>query len=616
MQESAYNLATGAVIDGRYQIVREIGRGGMSTVYLAEHTLIGRRVAVKVLHAEVARSAESVARFMAEARTVGTLGHPNVVASTDMGHLLDGRPYLILELLEGLTLTEELSRTGMIPFPRAAHIAMQIASAAHAAHSRGIVHRDLKSDNVFLVQTADGTDHVKILDFGISKFLEAPPETGQTQRGVILGTPEFMAPEQIHSPEEVDHRADIYALGTILHHMLTGQTPFAHTPPARLWNRIVNEPPLPIINVNVPAILSGIVQWTLSKAPGDRPQSMIELYDQLAAFAPPIRADGYSTPLPAGPASSLRLTGSGPLPARSASSPRITGSGPLPARVPTPPRDPRSVQRWRSQMEPTQRTSQPIVMKRGVWALLVMLLPLVGGIATALLWILPALRSAPPTTTSATVTAPSQPQAPAGAPEPAVPASPPAVDPAPVAEPQPPAAAPDAPVAAHLDGDDAPEHPQERGRRGRDGRRTGSSSRAAAADRGEDASGSETARPVAPPSGSETPAKPRAVTSPSTPAPTVGRVDPGATKQVVRSHLGEIRTCHERGRMDSPGLAGRVVVRITIGKGGRVTSTAVASSTLGAPLVEKCITQMVEKWTFPAPTGGSTAVIAYPFVLK
>jgi serine/threonine-protein kinase len=611
MQEPAHNLATGTVIDGRYQILHEIGRGGMSTVYLAEHTLIGRRVAIKVLHAEVARSAESVARFMAEARTVGTLGHPNVVASTDMGHLLDGRPYLILELLEGLTLTEELSRTGVLPFPRAAHIAMQIASAAYAAHSRGIVHRDLKSDNVFLVHTADGVDHVKILDFGISKFLEAPPESGQTQRGVILGTPEFMAPEQIHSPEEVDHRADIYALGTILHHMLTGQTPFAHTPPAKLWNRIINEPPLPIINASVPPILSGIIQWTLSKAPGDRPQSMVELHDQLAAFAP----SSYSTPMPARMTSSPRITGSGPLPVRLASSPRITGSGPLPARVPTPLRDPRSAQRARSQQEPTQRTSRQIVVSRGIWALLVMLLPLAGGIVTALLWILPALRGAPPpatppAATPASVTAPAGPQAAVDPPEPAVSPSPPAAGTASIAQAQPAAAAPDAPGTAHVDDAGEPEPPQQRGRRER---RTGSS-RPAAVGRGKDAPRGDTGRAVAPPAGSEATAKPRIVTPPATPE--VGRVDTEATKQVVRAHLGDIRTCHERGRMDSPGLAGRVVVRITIGKGGRVTSTTVASSTLGAPLVEKCITQMVEKWTFPAPTGGSTAVIAYPFVLK
>src|SRR6186997_1902966 len=122
MSDSAYDLITGTVLDGRYQIVRELGRGGMSTVYLAEHALIGRRVAVKVLHAEVARSAESVARFMAEARTVGTLGHPNVVESTDMGYLPDGRPYLILEHLEGWTLAEELESVGTLPFQRAVHI--------------------------------------------------------------------------------------------------------------------------------------------------------------------------------------------------------------------------------------------------------------------------------------------------------------------------------------------------------------------------------------------------------------------------------------------------------------------------------------------------------------
>jgi serine/threonine protein kinase len=724
MSDSAYDLTTGTVLDGRYQIVREIGVGGMSTVYLAEHALIGRRVAVKVLHAEVARSAESVARFMAEARTVGTLGHPNVIASTDMGHLPDGRPYLILEYLEGWTLAEELESVGRLPFQRAVHIAMQIASGVGAAHGRGIVHRDLKSDNVFLTQSEHAADEVKILDFGISKFLESPLETGQTQRGIILGTPDFMAPEQIHSPELVDHRADIYALGTILYHMLTGRTPFENTPAPKLWNRILNESPRPIGSPDVPGPLGEIIQRLLAKDPADRPQSMVDVFDALLPFAYPPGSDrlssptnvrppsffprprplplepGHATPLPAPMTitqaehtneshASLavaearpRLTSPrGGLPAPGpvrVPSPRPDGTPPV-ASVPayqsrqTPLRDSHAVPRRPGPPATALRARTGVARRRG-WLVASILVLLAAGAGVGVWLVLGLIGSRaaapevatgdalPPVTVNVgapearaqepadgPAVAPGEGMAdvvveansgtgsdtgPGTSPDTATntpPTTPPTtLDDRPEAGSE--AAGQDTRVAAAGDAQDPEvaeddgEERHDRRRRRRERRRGSSSSRQDAAREKAAAGAGEDGRPsaqspvqgrVTPGSGETSPPVIEKTTPRQTPpAPEAGRVDSEATRRVVRSHLGEIRTCHERGRMDDPDLSGRVVVRITIGRGGKVVSTAIASSTLSSPSVEKCITSAVQKWTFPAPGGTGTAVIEYPFVLR
>jgi serine/threonine protein kinase len=223
------NASTGVLIGQllgeRYRIVGEIGKGGMATVYVAEHMLIGRLVAIKVLHPQFAENAECVRRFLAEGRTVGTLGHPNIVESTDMGFTANGAPFMVLELLDGRNLEEEIHRCGKLPIARAVHIAQQIASALAAAHARGVIHRDLKTPNIFLIDPG-GRDHVKVLDFGISKFLET---TGKTQRGMLLGTPSFMSPEQVSDPGSVDRRTDVYSLGVILYEMVGGKLPFDQT---------------------------------------------------------------------------------------------------------------------------------------------------------------------------------------------------------------------------------------------------------------------------------------------------------------------------------------------------------------------------------------------------
>jgi len=224
----------GQVIGDRYRVVRRLGSGGMATLYVAQHTLIGRMVALKILHAEFAKEPDNVKRFIHEGRAAGTLGHPNIVASTDMGYTAAGAPFLVLELLDGLSLGAEVERVGPMTVERAGQIGVQIASALQAAHDHGIIHRDLKPDNVFLVDNEGHHDQVKILDFGISKFT-SPENSLVTQAGTLMGTPDFMAPEQIATPGKVDHRVDVYALGAILYHVLSGTPPYAGRRSRRSW---------------------------------------------------------------------------------------------------------------------------------------------------------------------------------------------------------------------------------------------------------------------------------------------------------------------------------------------------------------------------------------------
>ena len=283
-------VKTGDVVEGRYRIIKTLGEGGMGTVFLAEHALIKRRVAIKILHPELATDANVIERFMNEARAAGTLGHPNIVESTDMQEFMHNHvPYIVFEYLEGTLLTDEIYHSvGGLPVRRTLRIAMQIASALHAAHNAGIVHRDLKSDNVFLTDKDDALDHVKVLDFGISRFLMAD----EKQKGLVMGTPEFMAPEQITDPDNVDKRADIYALGVILYEMLTARRPFSNDDdPRQLLHRIVHEAPPPLMRPEVPHLLTEmILNKLLTKQREDRYQTMSDVEAALDSFV--TRTDG------------------------------------------------------------------------------------------------------------------------------------------------------------------------------------------------------------------------------------------------------------------------------------------------------------------------------------
>ena len=270
----------------------------MGSVFLAEHVLIKRRVAIKVLRPEFSEDADVIERFMNEARAAGTLGHPNIVESTDMGFTREGVPYIVFEYLEGTLLTDEIYRVSGMPVRRAVRIARQIASALNAAHRAGVIHRDLKTDNVFLPDKEEASDHVKVLDFGISRFMETDDDRSGV-RSLVMGTPQFMAPEQITEPENVDKRADIYALGVILYEMITARRPFNNEDPDALIHDILHTAPPPL---NVPDLPPGLQEMLftklLSKDRANRYSTMRDVEGALEAFAGVIRDGRDTQPIP------------------------------------------------------------------------------------------------------------------------------------------------------------------------------------------------------------------------------------------------------------------------------------------------------------------------------
>ena len=304
----------GTVISGRYLIRELLGEGGMGSVYLAEHTHMKKRVALKLLHPEMSDNAEVQSRFEREAMASAHIEHPNVAAATDFGRTADGAYFLVLEYVEGTNLRDALE-PGPLSVPRALRIARQMALALERAHESGIVHRDLKPENVMLVKREDEPDFVKVLDFGIAKVLElgaasasgdvAKRNVGQplTRLGTILGTPEYMAPEQALG-EAVTPAADLYGLGVMLYEMLTGKHPF--DPPDRtamLSFHIVA--PVPLMQdrapaVDVPATVEAVVRCLLEKDSKKRYPSARALIDAIdsAAKTSGIELSGTATAPP------------------------------------------------------------------------------------------------------------------------------------------------------------------------------------------------------------------------------------------------------------------------------------------------------------------------------
>ncbi|MBW2464204.1 MAG: serine/threonine protein kinase, partial [Deltaproteobacteria bacterium] len=213
----------GRVIDGRYRIEKQIGEGGMGVVYLATHTVLGKKLALKILRGEMARDEETVKRFMQEAQAATSIGQQNIIDISDFGQLPDGTTYFVMEHLDGMPLTQLIRDGGSLPMADAIRIVRQIAAALGAAHQVGVVHRDLKPDNVFLIKRGGDPYFVKVLDFGIAKVGGASSKL--TKTGMVFGTPHYMAPEQA-AGQAVDRRTDVYALGVMMYEMFTGKVPF------------------------------------------------------------------------------------------------------------------------------------------------------------------------------------------------------------------------------------------------------------------------------------------------------------------------------------------------------------------------------------------------------
>ncbi len=273
----------GQQLGGTYEILRVIGEGGMGRVYEARHMrLAGKRFALKLLHAELARQPDVVARFQREAQAASTLTHPNVVGVYDVNTAPDGRPFLVAELLEGEPLGEYLTKLKKLPLGEAVRIARHVSRALGAAHEHGIVHRDIKPENVFLV---DGGSLVKVIDFGISKVGHGNDKL--TKTGTVMGTPDYMAPEQARG-DKVDLRADIYAVGAILYRSLTGRKPFsAPDPMSTLTAVLTQEPTRPsTLEVSIPLPLELVIQRAMAKRPEERYANMRELERALSPFDP------------------------------------------------------------------------------------------------------------------------------------------------------------------------------------------------------------------------------------------------------------------------------------------------------------------------------------------
>jgi serine/threonine-protein kinase len=264
----------------------------MGVVYLGEHTLLGRRAAIKLLHPMLSARPDIVSRFFNEARAVTAISDPGIVQVFDFGYHTDGSAFIVMEYLEGEQLDRRLARLGRLPTAEALRLCRQLASSLAAAHARRIVHRDLKPENVFLVQDNEVVSHerTKILDFGIAKLSDEQPGKLKTHTGVLMGTPMYMSPEQCRGLADVDQRSDIYALGCVLFHLLTGRPPFEGEGPGDIISAHIREP-ISAPSAHAPEIAPGVdalVQRCLAKAPADRFQTMTELGAAMASLLPQV----------------------------------------------------------------------------------------------------------------------------------------------------------------------------------------------------------------------------------------------------------------------------------------------------------------------------------------
>jgi serine/threonine protein kinase len=294
-----------------YRIGTLIGEGGMGAVYAAEHMLIGRKVAIKFLKRQLGADAEVVARFLNEARAISAIRHPGIIEVLDVGALEDGIPYMVMELLWGQTLSRRMGQ-GRLPLADVLIIGGQVASALHAAHVKGITHRDLKPDNLFLVDDDEARRdgfHVKLLDFGIAKLKkEVPHDTVQTRTGSILGTPAYMSPEQCRGiSRQIDQRTDVYSLGVILFELICGRLPFLSEGGGEMMVMHLRDapPPMSRFTEGVPPRVEAVVMKALAKEPDDRFASMQEMtlalgqcLAQLDRSAPPNLGHARTAPMP------------------------------------------------------------------------------------------------------------------------------------------------------------------------------------------------------------------------------------------------------------------------------------------------------------------------------
>ena len=298
---------TGGVADdlightiGSYRVVRLLGKGGMGSVYMAEHPAIGSKVAIKFLHPQYSHDEKIVDRFFNEARAVNVIGHDNILKILDLSVTDDNRHYFVMEFLHGRPLQSLLKGGGPVTLEVAGPIVLQVCDALGAAHDAGIVHRDLKPDNVYLISLKGKKNFVKVVDFGIAKLTNVEGiSTGKTQTGMVMGTPAYMSPEQASGRTQlIDARSDVYSLGVMMFQLATGRLPF---PGAAFGEVLIGHiqlaPPRPRdLNPQVPEAYETVILRTLQKRQEDRFQSMQELHEAISRVMDQL---GISTELPA-----------------------------------------------------------------------------------------------------------------------------------------------------------------------------------------------------------------------------------------------------------------------------------------------------------------------------
>ncbi len=329
-------LEPDSIIADRYRIVARIAEGGMGEVYKVEHIALGRALAMKVMKRELSQDGEFVSRFKREATAASKIGHQNIVDVTDFGRTPNGRFYFVMEHLDGETLTQRLRRSGALKVSEVLHIGAQICRALSAAHHLGIVHRDLKPENVMVLKRSGEPDHVKVVDFGVAKVSQAFGQGGQTAIGMVMGTPQYMSPEQA-AGLAVDHRSDIYSLGLMLYELLAGRPVFQGETPSLLMALQMTEPPPPLVLPDgagdMHPQLEAVLFQMLAKRPEQRPASLDEVLQVIEALRP---KTGY-TPSATRLAPALK-PGSGTFKPPPTIPPSITADLPAQVRTPTPPR--------------------------------------------------------------------------------------------------------------------------------------------------------------------------------------------------------------------------------------------------------------------------------------
>ncbi len=284
--------AKGTVVDGKYRIERVLGQGAMGVVLAATHLELGQEVAIKLLQSRHLEKSEATSRFLREARACVRIQSEHVVRVLDVGRLGSGLPYMVMEYLEGRDLAQILQERGPLPISLAVDYVLQACDAVAAAHHGGIIHRDLKPSNLFLARRSDGSEVIKVIDFGISKVRLADSPEGALTQGGMLGSPLYMSPEQMNMSQDIDARSDIWALGVILYELSTGRPPFTAETIPQLYSLVLHKQATGarLLRPDMPLIIEGIIHRCLQKDAKKRFAHIGELATYLADFAPPSTA--------------------------------------------------------------------------------------------------------------------------------------------------------------------------------------------------------------------------------------------------------------------------------------------------------------------------------------